>query len=283
LAHAQEVYKQLSEAGYKAAYIDGTTNAKERRQILRDAKKGRFECLVNVGVLTTGVDIPVIDTAVCLRPTKSAALWVQMIGRALRIHEGKKDCLILDFCGNVERFGENLAQPVVQEYRRHLPEGEDEEEGEGETVYKECPSCKNDIRATYRTCPYCGFMFLKCVSTPYGSLYEGRWNNLKDYDFYMGKTKAGEECVIVEYYFGRFRPLKEWLLIHRDSSFGRKAAKKFHDLKNKRLKAIRVKDLNKDFPRILAYKFEEGAEPKPISENPYEGNFYSNYGGDISF
>ena len=61
--------------------------------------------LVNVNVLTTGFDAPNIDCVALLRPTNSPGLYYQMVGRGFRLCEGKTDCLVLDFGGNVLRHG----------------------------------------------------------------------------------------------------------------------------------------------------------------------------------
>jgi DNA repair protein RadD len=58
-----------------------------------------------VGVLTVGFDFPELDTIIIARPTLSLALYMQMIGRGIRKAEGKKDCAIVDLCGNYNRFG----------------------------------------------------------------------------------------------------------------------------------------------------------------------------------
>ncbi len=56
-------------------------------------------------MLTTGFDLPRLDTIICLRPTLSSSLWVQILGRGTRLSQGKKDCLVLDFAGNFLRLG----------------------------------------------------------------------------------------------------------------------------------------------------------------------------------
>ena len=61
--------------------------------------------MCNVDILTTGFDFPALDAIVCLRPTQSSSLWVQMLGRGMRIADGKADCLILDYVGNLARLG----------------------------------------------------------------------------------------------------------------------------------------------------------------------------------
>jgi DNA repair protein RadD len=58
-----------------------------------------------MGVLTTGFNAPAVDLIALLRPTKSAGLYVQMVGRGTRLAPGKENCLVLDFAGNVRRHG----------------------------------------------------------------------------------------------------------------------------------------------------------------------------------
>jgi superfamily II DNA or RNA helicase len=56
-------------------------------------------------MITTGFDYPELDCIVCLRPTLSSSLWVQIQGRGTRLHPSKKNCLILDYVGNLQRLG----------------------------------------------------------------------------------------------------------------------------------------------------------------------------------
>lgn len=114
--------------------VDGKTPKAERAEILRLFKRGDIKYLVNVGVLTTGFDAPNIGVVAILRPTESPALLVQMIGRGLRLMEGKLECLILDYAGNIEE---------------HFPDGDlfnPDIEGtilskSGKRIEVTCPSC----------------------------------------------------------------------------------------------------------------------------------------------
>jgi ATP-dependent helicase IRC3 len=78
---------------------------KERKQLLEDFKQGHYRVLVNCAILTEGFDLPQIDAVLLARPTRSRNLFSQMIGRGLRLspQTGKKDCLILDLVGTIER------------------------------------------------------------------------------------------------------------------------------------------------------------------------------------
>lgn len=93
-----------------SAIVTGSMNKKDREDILNDFKLGLIKVVVNVGVLTTGFDYPELDTVVMARPTKSLALWYQIVGRVLRPHKTKECAWVVDMCGNLKRFGrvENL-------------------------------------------------------------------------------------------------------------------------------------------------------------------------------
>ena len=77
----------------------------DRDTEIQKFKEGHYKAVVNVNVLTTGFDDPEIDLIALLRPTQSPVIHVQTIGRGLRISEGKKHCMILDFAGNTKRLG----------------------------------------------------------------------------------------------------------------------------------------------------------------------------------
>lgn len=89
-------------AGLSAAALDGATSPEERAGILADLGAGRLRVVVNVGVLTEGVDVPAVDAIVMATPTRSRIRYVQSIGRGLRLHPGKTDCLVLDLVGATE-------------------------------------------------------------------------------------------------------------------------------------------------------------------------------------
>ena len=96
---AQDVAEEFHLAGVPSAYVSGGTPMDERRQILRDYSAGLVQVLVNCAVLTEGYDEPRTDCIVVARPTKSRALYAQMVGRGTRRHPDKADCLVLDVVG----------------------------------------------------------------------------------------------------------------------------------------------------------------------------------------
>lgn len=90
-----------------AAIVHGGTPKKERQRIVDDFKSGIIRVVVQVDVLTVGFDFPALDCVITGRPTNSISWWYQFVGRATRLDpEGnKKDALVVDFVGSLQRFG----------------------------------------------------------------------------------------------------------------------------------------------------------------------------------
>lgn len=99
--HAQECMESLPRG--LSALVTGNTANQERAAIIARFKAQEIKYLVNVQVLTTGFDAPHVDLIAILRATESVGLLQQIIGRGLRLAEGKDDCLILDYAENIER------------------------------------------------------------------------------------------------------------------------------------------------------------------------------------
>lgn len=100
----EEAQNLVKSFGSRAAVVEATMRKKDRERILSAFKAGEINVVANVGVLTTGFDYPELDTIVIARPTMSLSLWYQMVGRAIRPHEGKLGWIV-DLGGNYERFG----------------------------------------------------------------------------------------------------------------------------------------------------------------------------------
>tara|TARA_R100000951_G_scaffold21510_1_gene17903 strand:- start:674 stop:2524 length:1851 start_codon:yes stop_codon:yes gene_type:complete len=129
--HAGEVLESLPPE--LSDIVTGTTSKRDRDEILRRFKDREIKYLVNVSVLTTGFDAPHVDCIAILRKTESPGLWTQMMGRGLRVDEGKEDCLILDYTSNIED---------------HFPDGDifdpriSAQSYEGKMLAVICPSCE---------------------------------------------------------------------------------------------------------------------------------------------
>src|SRR5690606_37317419 len=92
--HAEHVCQALRDRGIASATVDGTTASGERAARIAAFQRGELRALVNVNVLSEGFDATHIDAVVLMRPTKSAALYYQQVGRGLRLHPAKTDCLV---------------------------------------------------------------------------------------------------------------------------------------------------------------------------------------------
>lgn len=101
--HAYEILSYLPPE--ESGLILGDTPQDERTQILDKARNGTIRYLVNIAIISVGIDIPAFDTIAYLRPTESLVLLVQTIGRALRLSKdtNKSNALVLDFAGNIDR------------------------------------------------------------------------------------------------------------------------------------------------------------------------------------
>lgn len=90
-------------AGLRAGVVVADTE--DRSDLLDGWKAGEFPVMCSVNVLTTGFNFPLMDCLVCLRPTESLALWIQMLGRLTRTAEGKANGLVIDYSGNLVVHG----------------------------------------------------------------------------------------------------------------------------------------------------------------------------------
>lgn len=102
---------KLQSLGIKAEIVTCDTPKKERESILDKFKRGEIKVVSNCGTLTTGFDYPELDTIILARPTKSLALYYQMVGRAIRPATGKEGWIV-DLAGNYRRFG-NVADLYI--------------------------------------------------------------------------------------------------------------------------------------------------------------------------
>jgi superfamily II DNA or RNA helicase/HKD family nuclease len=136
VAHAEFMAAQFQRAGLPAFAVSASTSREERDQALRDLKTGKIKVLFAVDIFNEGVDVPEVDTVLFLRPTESATVFLQQLGRGLR-RADKKSCLtVLDFIGQAhQRFrfdvrfraitGQTRAEiaSAVEHGFPHLPSG----------------------------------------------------------------------------------------------------------------------------------------------------------------
>ena len=94
--------------------ITGETDKTIRAAILKKFKAGQIRCVINVGVLTTGFDYPELEAVLIARSTMSLALYYQIVGRVMRIHENKLSGWVVDLGGNIRFFGKIETMQIVE-------------------------------------------------------------------------------------------------------------------------------------------------------------------------
>lgn len=134
--HAEEIMASLPPE--LSQIVTGDTPKRERETILRRFKAQQIKYLVNVSVLTTGFDAPHVDLIAILRKTESVGLLQQIIGRGLRLDDGKTDCLVLDYTTNLDDHcpDGDLFAPAIKAGRKG--------DGEGGSVKAICPDCSHE-------------------------------------------------------------------------------------------------------------------------------------------
>ncbi len=163
IAHCKKVADAIRRFyGEECAIVTGDTPDLERDETIRRLrgesiatdlfgtmlKPLKYCC--NVSVLTTGTDIPRLDTIALLRPTNSPGLLVQMVGRGFRLSPdtGKTECLVLDYGRNIERHG-----PI------DMIKVKEPGQGGGGPLAKECPNCRSMVPLSVMLCPDCGYQW----------------------------------------------------------------------------------------------------------------------------
>lgn len=174
---------------------------------------------------TTGFDVPATDLLVVLRPTQSPGLYVQIMGRGMRIAPGKTDCLVLDFAGNTTRHG------PVDQVKAWIPKPK--EDGSAAPI-KVCPGCGAKVATSVRICA-CGHVFefadapshfatasdAPVLSTDTKSLVTRKVSHC----FYRHHQSIGKlPSLRVDYYDGMLRVASEWVCLSHDGYARAKAA-----------------------------------------------------------
>lgn len=99
IEHAKFMTEKFSLAGFKAAYLS-SYNSSEREALKAQLQKKEINYLFVVDIFNEGIDIPEIDTVLFLRPTESLTVFLQQLGRGLRLSDGKESLTVLDFVSN---------------------------------------------------------------------------------------------------------------------------------------------------------------------------------------
>jgi DNA repair protein RadD len=153
---SQAVAAQFKAAGVMAYHLDGTTPRVERRAAIKAFRDGHINVLTNVDLFGEGFDLPAIEAAILLRPTKSLALYLQQVGRALRPYPGKSHAIILDHAANIAAHG------LPDEPREWSLEARERKRGgksvEPNFAIRQCPRCYTAHRPA-PACPSCSHVY----------------------------------------------------------------------------------------------------------------------------
>lgn len=151
--NSRHIAAQFNSAGIPAEHVDGEMAAHERDAAVERFKAGQTLILCNADLFGEGFDVPAIEAAILLRPTKSLSLHLQQVGRALRPFPGKDVAIILDHAGN------SLLHGLPDDPREwSLEDREKKRRGEAaEVSVRQCKECFFVYRPAPK-CPQCGYV-----------------------------------------------------------------------------------------------------------------------------
>lgn len=97
---AKELANKLNQKHLRTVALPGESSEEQRKNAIQNLEKGDVDYIITVDIFNEGVDIPSINQVIMLRPTKSAIIFVQQLGRGLRIAKDKEFLTVIDFIGN---------------------------------------------------------------------------------------------------------------------------------------------------------------------------------------
>jgi|GEM_PF-1189705 len=170
---ACELAARFNKAGIPAKCVDWKTPQAKRDKAVADLASGKLRVLTNKEVFTEGFDLPAIDAVLLLRPTKSFVLYRQMIGRCLRIAEGKRYTTILDHAGLIadHPFPDNDGEWSLSGRRSGIAQSSPYPGG---FEIRRCPQCATIHKWSVK-CPECSYVYQikdRTIDEVYGELRE---------------------------------------------------------------------------------------------------------------
>lgn len=222
--HAIHVRDAIKEKGITCETVTGETPKAERDRVISAFRAGSIRCLTSVGVLGTGFNVPGVDLIALLRPTASAGLYIQQIGRGLRCAPGKRDCLVLDFARNIARHGPIDTIKVTTTGAKSQTE---------KILAKECPECHSLVALGIQSCPVCAYIWPPVeappkheatadASSPVLSRGDPVWVEVDGVRYYLHHKDGSPSSVRVEYDCG-FTVHKQWACFDHEGFARQKA------------------------------------------------------------
>lgn len=289
--HAIKIRDILRKHGVTSETLSNRTDKDERKRIISEYKEGKIKAITNVNILSTGFNYEEIDLIALLRPTMSPGLYLQQVGRGMRLKSNGGDCLILDFAGIIQQHGPITAvKPPTKKG-----------EGEGVAPSRICPECDEIIAAQCKICPECGFVFPIVKKDDEWRLRDddimGRDPlslSLSSWEWREQTAKSGKQMLVVTYYGGLSDyPIREYLTIFHFGWAGQMAMKKLKgivakcgvDLDSCETVSALLRSLNKaPYPSEILYKKDGkynrvvdrvwGEVAPPVIEETVDNEFY---------
>jgi superfamily II DNA or RNA helicase len=153
--HAESIKDRYLKEGISAELITGDLDSTSRKKMVERFTTGETKVLVSIDVISEGFDLPAIEVVSLLRPTASTSLYLQQVGRGLRICEGKTHAIILDHVNNYQRHG---MPDDVREWTLDSGLTKSKRGQQSTIAIKRCPRCFFAHSPALK-CPNCGYVY----------------------------------------------------------------------------------------------------------------------------
>lgn len=178
VAHCEEMQRQFAAAGVLCEMYTYRTDNDARTALVEEFRKpdSTIRGLISVSALSKGFDVSDVEVIIMARPLKnSLAEHIQILGRGLRIHPGKTECLVLDHSGNCVRFWDKM-HDFLEVGVTELDDGKKKESKKPKLAEREpvkCPNCAH-VHKPMPDCPSCGHTYKKASNVEHldGTLKE---------------------------------------------------------------------------------------------------------------
>ena len=157
-AHARHLCDEFNSHGYSSEYIDCNSPDDQRQETFDRVRSGKTKVIVNVGIVSVGIDIPNLEVVVLARPTRKIAMYLQCVGRVTRICEGKEYGIVIDHAGIIERLGFatdkfEWSLDGLESVEARNKKAKEESKEPRDIICGDC----NTVFRSRRSCPNCGY------------------------------------------------------------------------------------------------------------------------------
>jgi len=202
--HAEKLQALI---GDESTIVHSQLSAIERANNMQLWKSGKKRIITSVNILTEGFDMPILDCLVFARPTLSSSLFLQAVGRVLRVFKSKDHGFIVDLTDNTSRFGTDLDNVKVS-----IPKAVEALEKKEKSFWKICPNCEIEVHVALRECSECGFEWpaAECVIAEalpdmkevFFEKQPPVWYDVVDYKVITHKSKkTGKQLGKIDFFF----------------------------------------------------------------------------------